>query len=263
MNDLEYQRRVAFVLLEAIGDAGFALAGSSAIREHGLTDRPTEDVDLFTDSATTAEQFQTALRRGENALQTAGYRVERIRSFPLFARIRVEDTAGTSLDVDFAVNWRRDAPVRLSLGPVVSERDAVAGKLSAVYSRAEVRDFLDLDAIRRSGRYADTDLLAMGREHDDGFDETMFAQQLSRVANVLPSEAEEYGTTAEQLAGVQQRIMSWAIALREAHTPPAPSRSTIAKRIRQQQLDARQRALGEADPIPPERPGREPPHPSL
>ena len=47
--DQEEQRRIARLALEAAGDeAGFALAGSGAIREHGLIDRPTEDVDLFT-----------------------------------------------------------------------------------------------------------------------------------------------------------------------------------------------------------------------
>lgn len=48
-NRREDQRRVARLALEAAGeDAGFALAGAGAIREHGLSDRPTEDVDLFT-----------------------------------------------------------------------------------------------------------------------------------------------------------------------------------------------------------------------
>ena len=47
--DQEEQRRITRLALEAAGDeAGFALAGSGAIREHGLIDRPTEDVDLFT-----------------------------------------------------------------------------------------------------------------------------------------------------------------------------------------------------------------------
>ena len=261
MSDLEYQRRVASLLLEAIGDAGFALAGSSAIREHGLTNRPTEDVDLFADTETTVEQFQGALTRGEGALQTAGYRVARVRLFPLFARIRVEDTAGSSLDVDFAVNWRQDPPVQLSVGPVVSERDAVAGKLSAVFSRGEVRDFLDLDAIRRSGRYADSDLLDLGRQDDDGFDETMFAQQLSRVVNILPSEAEEYGTTPEQLAGVQRRIIGWAITIRDANTPLAPAQPAAAGPKRPSQLDAHQRAARE--PKRPNGPGGEPPSRSL
>lgn len=44
------------------------LASSGAIREHGLTDRPTEDVDLFADSATSSEQLQAALLRGELAI---------------------------------------------------------------------------------------------------------------------------------------------------------------------------------------------------
>ena len=40
------QREVTRIALDGL--AGFALAGSGAIREHGLIERPTEDVDLFT-----------------------------------------------------------------------------------------------------------------------------------------------------------------------------------------------------------------------
>lgn len=80
-----------------------------------------------------------------------------------------------------AVNWRAEPPVHMSVGPVLSERDAVAGKLSAVYSRGEVRDFLDLDTVRATGRYSDEELLAFGREHDTGFNREMFAEQLSLV----------------------------------------------------------------------------------
>ena len=46
-NDQEEQRRITRLALEAAGDdADFALAGSGAIREHGLIDRPTQAVDL-------------------------------------------------------------------------------------------------------------------------------------------------------------------------------------------------------------------------
>lgn len=38
----ELQSRVTALLLDAVGDAGFVLAGAGAIRQHGLTDRPTE-----------------------------------------------------------------------------------------------------------------------------------------------------------------------------------------------------------------------------
>lgn len=46
----ELQREVTKVLLRALAEAGFALAGAGAIRAHGLTGRPTHDVDLFTGS---------------------------------------------------------------------------------------------------------------------------------------------------------------------------------------------------------------------
>ena len=105
-----------------------------------------------------------------------------LRAVPFFARLRATDPDGLLLDVDFVTNWRADPPVTLRVGAVLSERDAVAGKLPAIYSRSEVRNFLNLDAIRASGRYTDADIIALGHEHDDGLDEGMFAAQLSRVA---------------------------------------------------------------------------------
>lgn len=177
------------MLLSVIGDHGFALAGAGAIREHALTDRPTTDVDLFGPPLTTAEEFAGVVDLVEQTLSDAGYSVELVRSFAQFARLRLVKDGADVLDVDLALNWRADPPVRLAVGPVLSERDAIAGKLSAVYSRGEVRDFLDLDAIRSSGRITDNALLTLGAEHDDGFDQRIFAEQLSRATEFLPSEA--------------------------------------------------------------------------
>ena len=42
------QRQLIACALEVLADADFALAGSGAIREHGMTQRPTNDIDLFT-----------------------------------------------------------------------------------------------------------------------------------------------------------------------------------------------------------------------
>lgn len=162
----EAQRRVTRLLLAALDGAGCALAGAEAVRAHGLTDRPTEDVDLFSGPRISKEAFRAAVASGEQALREAGYETDRVRESPMFVRLRLQTPDGHGLDVDFAVNWRADPPVQMNLGPVLSERDAVAGKLSAVYSRGEVRDFLDLDAIRASGRYADEALLTLGTEHD-------------------------------------------------------------------------------------------------
>lgn len=215
----ELQNHVTRLLLDVLDGTGFALAGAGAIRAHGLTERPTEDVDLFSEPRTTEDDFRTAVAAGQQALQDAGYEVARVREFPTFARLRIHTEDQVRLDVDFAVNWRADPPVQMSLGPVLSRRDAVAGKLSAVYSRGEVRDFLDLDAIRASGQYSDEELLALGKEHDPGFDRTMFAAQLARVARIRPSMAEQYGVSTEAFHDVQHRTMSWAVRLRDEQPP--------------------------------------------
>ena len=44
----------------------------------------------------------------------------------------------------------------------------------------------------------------------------MFAQQLSRVIHIYPSEADEYGITEQALDNMKRRIMSWAILLRDS-----------------------------------------------
>lgn len=170
------------------------------------------------DSLIGSEDFRTAVDTADAALTQAGFEVSRLRDTGAFSHLRVRDPGSIRmLEVDFAVNWRADPPVRMSLGLVLSERDAVAGKLSVVYSRGEVRDFLDLDSIRISGRYSDADLLALGAEHDVGFDQSMFAEQLSRITLIDPVEAEEYGLGSEAFQQVQAR----------AHRPSTTTRHPL------------------------------------
>jgi predicted nucleotidyltransferase component of viral defense system len=41
----------------------------------------------------------------------------------------------------------------MDVGPVLHIDDVVAGKMSALFTRAEPRDFLDVDASVETGRY--------------------------------------------------------------------------------------------------------------
>lgn len=41
----------------------------------------------------------------------------------------------------------------------------MANKVGALFSRGEPRDYLDVDAIRESGRFADDQLLALATQH--------------------------------------------------------------------------------------------------
>ena len=70
----DLHREVAGVALRAAARYGFALGGGNALIAHGVIDRPTADIDLFTDRehgvAAAADAVEAALRR-------AGYTAER------------------------------------------------------------------------------------------------------------------------------------------------------------------------------------------
>lgn len=223
--DLAFQRFVTTLVLDHIGSAGFALAGSGAIREHGITDRLTHDVALFTTTATSPEAFAEAVAEAEAALSSHGYRVIRTRITPEFARLLIETSdpgEDKVVEVDFGIDWRNEPPTQLAIGPVLALRDAVGSKVAAVYSRGEARDFLDLDAIRRSGRFTDPDLLALAKEHDPGFELGHFIDQLQWVNRIRPGRTSRYGVDAEQLDQIKTRITAWADELAAPEPPPPP-----------------------------------------
>ena len=172
MSDAEEpQREITRLALRSLDGTGFALAGSGAIREHGLVDRPTEDVDLFTSDV------------------------------DLFARLEGTTADGHQVDIDMGADWREAEPAVLAIGPVLSLEDAVGNKLSALYSRAYARDFLDVDSIRASAKFTDAELIRAAIERDPGFEVPMFVTQLQLVHRVLPEQVSQYNVDADQLNG--------------------------------------------------------------
>jgi hypothetical protein len=227
MAELDYQREVTRLALDSLAGGGFALAGSGAIREHGIIDRPTQDIDLFT-SVTSPEAFAESTKRLAATLRESGFEVEEDRNAPQYAKFTVTSLAGQRVEVDLAVDWRSEEPVTLSIGPVLSLPDAVASKVSAVYSRAEVRDYLDLDSIRESGRFSDDEILELAGDRDPGFNVQMFAGQLDQI-NRLGStrRVEEYGVGEQELAQLKSRLSGWAEQLRT--NPPTLGQHSVQK----------------------------------
>lgn len=237
--DVAVQREVACIALAGVH--GFALAGSGAIREHGVTDRPTEDVDLFTTSQDVTE-FSTAVDQVTEQLRGSGFTVDQTRRAPQFARLHVATSDGRHLDVDLGVDWRQDDPVRLDVGPVLSLADAVGNKVSALYSRGEPRDYLDVDAIRRSGRFTDEQLVTAAAERDPGFEVGMFAQQLAAVRRLTPRDVRGYGVSAEELEDVKTRCAAWVVTLQQppGRATPSGQGSTLSSEELQGLIERRQ-----------------------
>jgi hypothetical protein len=211
------QRSITATVLRAVGGHGFVLAGSGAIREHGLVDRATRDVDLFTDRYD-QELFRTAVEDAVSVLTAVGYGVEVRRRAELFAQLLVTAVDGERVELDLGYDWRGSAPSQLAIGPVLAVDDAVASKLDALYGRLEVRDFIDVDAIRASGRWSDTELLRLVAERDDGYDSAMFARQLDLVSRVADDRFAEYGIGSAAVDALRARMLAWAATIRAAAT---------------------------------------------
>lgn len=122
--DEHLQWEITRLALGALQGTAFALAGSGAIREHGVIDRPTEDVDLFT-SNTDVDEFGRAVDRVRARLRQRGCMVDEGRRTEQFARLHVRGPSGDQIDVDMGVDWREREPVLRQVGPVLSIDDAV------------------------------------------------------------------------------------------------------------------------------------------
>jgi predicted nucleotidyltransferase component of viral defense system len=142
------QERLARLGLEAIGDRGFALAGSHAVELHGMAARESEDIDLFSERRGSPDDVADDLiARYVNQ----GFAVKVLLRTPDLVQLEVTDTDGSVCKVDLGVSWRARPPVQLDVGPALDPEDAVAGKMDALFNRWAPRDFLDIDSILRSG----------------------------------------------------------------------------------------------------------------
>lgn len=238
----EMQRDIARIALRESADSGFALAGSGAIREHGLIQRPTADVDLFT-VMSAQDKFATSVTSIQEGLEAAGYEVTLPRQSESFARMVVEKDELTT-EMDLGIDWRSREPVTLEVGPVLAIEDAVANKVAALYSRGETRDYLDVDSIRESGRYTDQQLMDMAANADPGFEPSMFAEQLQRADLIQPVEVAGYGVSAKELDAIKARSRDWSKEIKQpsAVEPKQRQISQSSERIAEAAEGIRNRA---------------------
>jgi hypothetical protein len=184
------------------------------VQARGFLDRPSEDVDLFTTTAS-EEHFSDSLAAVVRAYEADRLDVTMTMANPGFARLQVTDpTTGTTAKVELGIDWRAHPPVTLAIGPVLHPDDAVANKVCALYSRAQARDFIDVDAILRSGRYTGDELLALAKEHDPGFDEDMFVLALRAIRRLPVAEFIPYKVENTEAHALIERTVRWADELR-------------------------------------------------
>lgn len=200
--------RIARVALAAGARFGLALAGGYAVAAHGMGNRPSGDVDLFT-SWQHRDEFPELTAAVVAALEDTGYKASVVMSAATFARLTVTGPDGTEEKVELSADWRAHDPVQLDIGPVLHADDAVANKVCALFGRALPRDFLDVDAAITSGRYTREQLLELAADADLGFDRLLFADALGALPQITDAAFAEYRTDPAVIADMRHRFAQW------------------------------------------------------
>jgi Nucleotidyl transferase AbiEii toxin, Type IV TA system len=182
----EFQAEVARLALAAARDHGFALAGGNALAAHGIISRPTEDVDLFSASD---GAVQAAAGLVAAALAAAGFGVAEVTSTSDLAEViygfeqdmtEFEVSRGGQLVRLQLVRFDRTrSPVMMDVGPVLHLDDLLGTKVSALATRSEPRDYLDVAAALRT--YDRRQLLELARRADPDLVDEEFAEAMQRL----------------------------------------------------------------------------------
>ncbi len=211
----DFHRAVAATALRAAARYGFALGGGNALIAHGLIDRPTQDVDLFTDRE---HGVRAAAGAVETALRGAGYTVDREDSRSDLADIfdgmgdglaewLITGPDGAQMTLQMAYFERDRRPVTMDLGPVLDLEDVVGWKVVALASRVEPRDYVDTAAAL--GRFTIGQLIGLAQQLDPGLTDRDFAdagRQLDRMPDGLFA---RYGLSPADVATVRERFQAW------------------------------------------------------
>jgi hypothetical protein len=223
----DLHREVATLALRAAARHGFALGGGNALIAHGVIDRPTQDVDLFTDRERGVAVAADAV---EAALRAAGYSAE--KQADMFGLAEVFEgldeqlaewiiTApdGREMVLQMAYFDRGHRPVIMEFGPVLDLDDVLGGKVAALASRAAERDYLDVAAALARG-YGVAQLIGLAVTLDPGLTADDFAEAGQRLDRLGDERFARYGLAPADVTRLRERFALW---------PRTPRGSTIAR----------------------------------
>lgn len=83
--------------------------------------------------------------------------------------------------------------------------------MSALWSRGEVRDYIDIDAVVRSGRFSRDEVLAIGDKQEAlPFDREMLADRFRAVRGRKLAEFDAYEMGADRRRDIIDSFLDWA-----------------------------------------------------
>jgi predicted nucleotidyltransferase component of viral defense system len=211
----DLQRKVTEIALRAAAGHEFALGGGISLIAHGITSRPTKDIDLFTNRDGAVAAAADAV---EATLREEGFQVERVERFGDLAEVWegltddlaewiVTEPGGSGVMLQMANVDRARDPVTMSFGPVLHVEDAVGRKVVALAERAEVRDYVDVAAAL--ARYAPDQLIGFARRTEPGLTDRELADAGRRLDQLGDGEFTRYGLSQPDVAARRKRFAAW------------------------------------------------------
>jgi hypothetical protein len=209
------QREVAVIALRAAARHGFALAGGNALIAHGIIDRPTDDVDLFSDQETGVAAAAQAV---EDALREAGFQAERRdRTGGLedlfegmsegLAEWIITAPDGQQTMLQIAHFDRNHGPVTMDVGPVLDLEDLAGWKTVALVSRVEPRDYVDMAAALE--HYTVDQLISFAKRLDPGLDDRDFADAGRQLDQMPDRVFTRYRLGQQDVVRLRKRFTGW------------------------------------------------------
>ena len=149
----------------------FYFTGGTALSLFYLQHRKSEDLDFFTGEEELIIPFSRLLA---NDLTSAGFKAVVQRGFNSFAELKVSTDEEAviihlALDAPFYLQPFQEFADYPGL-KVNSLTDIAANKLSALFGRAALRDFIDVYYLVKEGKFSKQQLLDYAKEKDPGFD---------------------------------------------------------------------------------------------
>jgi len=188
----EFHGQVATIALRAAAPHGFALGGGNALIAHGVIDRATQDVDVFGTE-----------RRDETAsLADIFYGIGEG-----LAEWIVTAPSGEQMLLQLAYFDRARKPVVMDVGPVLDLEDVVGGKMCALASRVEPRDYVDVAAAL--GRYNREQMIGFARRLDPGLTDSDFADAARRLDQWGDRVFAPFRLSPEDVALLRERFAAW------------------------------------------------------
>ncbi len=184
------QRRVLKAFFARPFAHQFVLTGGTALAAFYLFHRISEDLDLFTPNPGDMQDVERGI---SDIAHQEGLAVALERRSPFFCRVFLFEAEGSSpLKVDLAYDpgpWF-GSPVEREGIQVDSLENIAANKVTALMSRGELRDFIDLYFVLKDTGWTFDHLLTLARQKDPGLKEFYLAgfihQQLKRMRALPP-----------------------------------------------------------------------------